>query len=246
MLLLFFFFRMKNKVKNTDIKITIRWILTTDQYKHFMEEKWLLCVFMSSYDIPDTWANGDTLELLSTGSEFANTTRKRKGVEADEISKASERTSRHKNPSCCICIVQKHQKLAQQFEIPISAHDISSRSWLRMRTFCYTYWTEHIRYTSSFLVLEQQNNNWEHWKWWKMCVLRVFGAFSLEIRVFVCCKRCVFLISSQFFLLFIVIILEMVWNGNSISYLCVCLCKTAPYLMLRLIACGLYLLGRKI
>lgn len=48
------FFRMKNKVKKTDIKITIRWILTTDQhtYTHTrrkdalsMEEKWLLCVF---------------------------------------------------------------------------------------------------------------------------------------------------------------------------------------------------------
>lgn len=72
------FFRMKNKVKKADIKITIRWILTTDQHTHgekmerkdarSMEEKWLLCVFMSSYDIPDTWANGDTLELLSTGA----------------------------------------------------------------------------------------------------------------------------------------------------------------------------------
>lgn len=199
MLLLLFFFRMKNKVKKADIKITIRWILTTDQHTHtrrkdgekrcpiYGREMIAVCVYVIiwySRHMSKWWY----IRIVVDWGDFANTTRKRKGVEADEISKASERTSRQENPSCCICIVQKHQKLAQQFEIPISAHDISSRLWLRMRTFCYTYWTEQIRYTSSFLVLEQQNNNWEHWQWWKMCVLRVFGAFSLEMRVFVCKK----------------------------------------------------------
>lgn len=202
-----------------------------------MVVKRLLCLCVSSHDIPDTWINGNTLQDWGRLREYSSKT-KRSGLMRyrnwrEERKKERMRKKRVREwirrIAAAIFALSTTSKACSAFRIrfrrsaskPLMATYVDIIAHAHKHTHCtYIDLSLDVFLFSFGTTTGSIGNDGK-------CVYFVYlvrfhskCVYSCAKKYYVCCKRCVFLISSHlsFFLLFIVIILEMVWNGNSISH----------------------------